>query len=115
MKKFIFMSLLIMLLPLFLNAQDNAGQNIIKNNVNSSILESAYSMQELNANLLDQYGLNNVEFVKLENGKYIPIKEKQVRELEGKDIQDTQISSETILIFAIIGAILVAVLLIRAI
>mgnify|MGYP001300139095 CR=1 FL=1 len=115
MKKFIFMSLLIMLLPLFLNAQDNAGQNIIKNNVNSSILESAYSMQELNAKLLDQYGLNNVEFVKLENGKYIPIKEKQVRELEGKDIQDTQISSETILIFAIIGAILVAVLLIRAI
>lgn len=115
MKKFIFISLLVIFLPLFLNAQDNAGQNIIKNNVNSSILENAYSMQELNANLLDQYGLNNVEFVKLENGKYIPIKEKQVRELEGKDIQDTQISSETILIFAIIGAILVAVLLIRAI
>lgn len=115
MKKFIFMSLLIVLLPLFLNAQDNAGQDIIKNNVNNTILENAYSMQELNAKLLDQYGLNNVEFVKLENGKYIPIKEKQVRELEGKDIQDTQIGSETILIFAIIGAILVAVLLLRAI
>ena len=115
MKKFIFISLLIVFLPLFLNAQDNAGQDIIKNNVNSSVLESAYSMQELNATLLDQYGLNNVKFVKLENGKYIPIKEKQVRELEGKDIQDTQISSETILIFAIIGAILVAVLLLRAI
>ncbi|MFA7361480.1 MAG: hypothetical protein WC139_10635 [Candidatus Kapaibacterium sp.] len=115
MKKFIFISLLVIFLPLFLNAQDNAGQDIIKNNVNSSILENAYSMQELNATLLDQYGLNNVEFVKLENGKYIPIKEKQARELEGKDIQDTQISSETILIFAIIGAILVAVLLIRAI
>lgn len=81
------MSLLIVLLPLFLYAQDNAGQDIIKNNVNNSILEKAYSMQELNAKLLDQYGLNNIEFVNLENGKYIPVKEKQVRELEGKDVQ----------------------------
>ena len=115
MKKFVFISLLIIFLPLFLNAQDNAGQEIIKNNVNNSILESAYSMQELNSKLLDQYGIKNIKFVKLENGKYIPIKENQVKELEGKDIQETQISSDVILIFAIIGAILVAVLIIQAI
>ena len=115
MKKLIFISLLIVFLPLLLNAQDNSGQDIINNKVNNTILESAYSMQELNSKLLDQYGLNNIEFVKLENGKYIPIKEKQARELDGKDLQETQISSEVILIFAIIGAILVAVLIIKAI
>lgn len=115
MKKLVFISLLIVFLPLFLYAQDNAGQDIINSKVNNKILESAYSMQELNSKLLDQYGLNNIEFVKLENGKYIPIKEKQVRELEGKDLQEAQISSEVILIFAIIGAILVAVLIIKAI
>jgi hypothetical protein len=115
MKKLVFISLLVIFLPLFLNAQDNAGQDINKNNVNNSILESAYSMQELNSKLLDQYGVNNIKFVKFENGKYVPIRENQVKELEGKDIQETQISSDVILIFAIIGAILVAVLIIQAI
>jgi len=115
MKKFVFIGLLIIFLPLFINAQDNAGKDIIKSSINNSILESAYSMQELNSKLLDQYGVNNIKFVKFENGKYIPVRENQVKELEGKDIQEAQISSDVILIFAIIGAILVAVLIIQAI
>jgi hypothetical protein len=115
MKKLILMSLLIMFLPMFLSAQDNDGQQTIKDGVNNQILKSAYSMQELNSKLLDAYGMQNVEFVKLEGGKYIPIKEKQVKELEGKDIQETQISSDVILIFAIIGAVLVGLLILRAI
>jgi hypothetical protein len=115
MKKLILMSLLIMFLPMFLSAQDNAAMDNIKSGVNNQILKSAYSMQELNSKLLDAYGMQNVEFVKLEGGKYIPIKEKQVKELEGKDIQETQISSDVIIIFAIIGAVLVGLLILRSI
>jgi hypothetical protein len=115
MKKLIFICLLTIFVPMFLTAQDNTGMDNIKNGVNNQILKSAYSMQELNSKLLDAYGMQNVEFVKLEDGKYIPIKEKQVKELEGKDIQEAQISSDVILIFAIIGAVLVGLLILRSI
>ena len=115
MKKLIFIFILTIFVQLFLNAQDNAGMDNIKSGVNNQILKSAYSMQELNSKLLDAYGMQNIEFVKLENGKYVPIKEKQVKELEGKDIQEAQISSDVILIFAIIGAVLVGLLILRAI
>lgn len=114
MRKLIFILILTIFVPLFLNAQDNTGMDNIKNGVNNQILKSAYSMQELNSKLLDAYGMQNIEFVKLEDGKYVPIKENQVKELEGKNIQEAQISSDVILIFAIIGAVLVGLLILRS-
>jgi hypothetical protein len=65
----VFIGLLIILLPLFLYAQGYPGQEIMKSNINNSVLESDSSMQELNSKLLDQYGVNNIMFVKFENGK----------------------------------------------
>jgi lipopolysaccharide export system protein LptC len=114
MKNLIFVIILTIFLPILLKAQDNVQDNI-KKEVNNYLTKEAYSMQELNTKLLDEYGIKNIEFVKLENGKYIPVKENQVKKFDGKDIEETQISSDVILIFAIIGAVLVGLLILRAI
>jgi lipopolysaccharide export system protein LptC len=114
MKNLIFVIILTIFLPILLKAQDNVQDNI-KKEVNNYLTKEAYSMQELNTKLLDEYGIKNIEFVKLENGKYIPVKENQVKKFDGKDIEETQISSDVILIFAIIGAVLVALLILRSI
>jgi Zn-dependent membrane protease YugP len=104
MKKLIFISVLVFFLPLFLKAQDK-----VKSDMNNYVTMTATSLQELSTNLVDEYGLKNIQFVKLENGNYIPIKTEEV-----KKINQVQFSSDTILIFAIIGAVLVAVILLRA-
>ena len=111
MKKVILISILILFLPLFLSAQDD-----IKKEINNFPDKNTQTLQELNSNLLDQYGINNLKFMKLEDGKYIPVKVNEVKELnEVKGITETMISQEVIIIFAILGAILVAVLIIKAI
>jgi hypothetical protein len=104
MKKVIFTSILILFLPLLLKAQDN-----IKNEFNNYVSKTTSTLQELNSNLVDEYGMKNIKFLKLENGKYIPIKAEEV-----KDISQVQISSDVILIFAIIGAVLVGLLILRS-
>jgi hypothetical protein len=104
MKKLIFVSVLILLLPMFIKAQDN-----IKDEINIYLDKNIHSLQELNAKMVDEYGLNNIQFVKLENGRYIPVKANDV-----KKISEVQVSSDVILVFAIIGAVLVALLLVRA-
>lgn len=114
MKSLIIICMFMLFAPLFLKAQDNVNSDI-KNEVNNYINKSSYQMQELNSTLLNEYGINNIQFVKLENGKYIPVKESEVKKLDGKNINDTQFSSDTIMIFAIIGAVLVALILLRSI
>ena len=109
MKRVIFVSILIIFIPLLLNAQDN-----IKNEINNYLTKTSYTMQELNSKMLDEYGINNVKFVKLENGKYIPIKEIPVKGTEINQNSEVQIDSDVILIFAIIGAVLVGLLVLRA-
>jgi len=110
MKRVIFASILILFIPLFLNAQDKViAQDNIKNEINIYLDKSINSLQELNSNLVDEYGINKIEFVKLENGKYIPVKASEV-----KKITEVQFSSDVIIIFAIIGAVLVALLVLRA-
>ncbi|MCX6163451.1 MAG: hypothetical protein NTU73_01090 [Ignavibacteriae bacterium] len=104
MKRLIFISIFIFFLSQFLNAQDN-----IKNEINIYLDKNINTLQELNSKLVDEYGLNNIQFVKLENGRYIPVKANEV-----KKISEVQVSSDVILVFAIIGAVLVALLLLRA-
>jgi len=105
MKKLIFISILILFMPLFLKSQD-----IVKKEITHYLASTTTTLQELNSNLVDEFGLKNIRFLKLEDGKYIPMKPDEVQK-----ISEVQFSSDTILIFAIIGAILVAVILIRAI
>lgn len=96
-------------LPLFLNAQ-----GIMKKEINNYLDKGIYTMQELKSNLLDEYGIKNIQFVKLENGKYIPVKTETKNISEGQVISENQFSSDTIIIFAIIGAVLVALILLRS-
>ena len=105
MKKLILMSVLILFMPLFLKSQD-----IVKKEITRYLTSTTSTFQELNSNLVDEYGLKNVQFLKLEDGKYIPMKPDEVQK-----ISDVQFSSDTILIFAIIGAVLVALILLRSI
>jgi hypothetical protein len=105
MKKLILMSVLILFMPLFLKSQD-----IVKKEITRYLTSSTSTFQELNSNLVDEYGLKNIQFLKLEDGKYIPMKPDEVQK-----ISDVQFSSDTILIFAIIGAVLVALILLRSI
>jgi hypothetical protein len=92
-------------MPLFLKSQD-----IVKKEITRYLTSTTSTFQELNSNLVDEYGLKNVQFLKLEDGKYIPMKPDEVQK-----ISDVQFSSDTILIFAIIGAVLVALILLRSI
>jgi hypothetical protein len=105
MKKLILMSVLILFMPLFLKSQD-----IVKKEITRYLTSTTSTFQELNSNLVDEYGLKNIQFLKLEDGKYIPMKPDEVQK-----ISDVQFSSDTILIFAIIGAVLVALILLRSI
>jgi len=113
MKKIFLICILTIFLPLFLHAQDNLDTKV-KKEINNYLTKEAYSMQELNSKLLKEYGINNIEFVKLENGNYIPVKEDQIKKLNGTKIEEAQIDSDVILIFAIIGAVLVGLLILRA-
>lgn len=103
MKNVIFAVILVMFLPMFLKAQDNA-----KNEINNFSDKSIYSLQELNSKLVDSYGADT-KFMKLENGQYSPINKVDI-----KKISETQISSDVILVFAIIGAVLVGLILLRS-
>jgi hypothetical protein len=105
MKKLILITVLILFMPLFLKSQD-----IVKKEITRYLTSTTSTFQELNSNLVDEYGLKNVQFLKLEDGKYIPMKPDEVQK-----ISDVQFSSDTILIFAIIGAVLVALILLRSI
>jgi|GEM_PF-5715769 hypothetical protein len=107
MKKFIFISVLVLFVPILLRAQDNVNND--KKDFNTYVTKSIDNVQELSSNLVDEYGLKNIQFVKFENGKYIPIKAEEV-----KKISQVQFSSDVILVFAIIGAVLVALILLRA-
>lgn len=110
MKKVIFVSILILFLPLFLYAQDDINKEI-----NNFPGKNIQTLQELNSNLLDQYGLNNLKFVKLEEGKYIPVSANEVTKANDvKGITETMISQEVIIIFAIIGAIVIGFLILKA-
>ncbi|MBN1633338.1 MAG: hypothetical protein JW917_04145 [Ignavibacteria bacterium] len=110
MKKLMLVSILILFLPLFLNAQDD-----IKKEINNFPDKNTQTLQELNSNLLDQYGINNLKYVKLEEGKYIPVKVNEVKRVNDvKGVMETMLSQDVIIIFAIIGAILVGFLIIKA-
>jgi hypothetical protein len=104
MKRLIFISVLVLFLPLLLKAQTS-----VKDEINVYLDKNIHSLQELNAQLVDEYGLKDIQFVKFENGRYIPLKAEEV-----KNISQVQVSSDVILVFAIIGAVLVALLLLRA-
>jgi hypothetical protein len=104
MKRLILLSVLILFLPLLLKAQTS-----VKDEINVYLDKSINTLQDLNTKLVDEYGLKDIQFVKFENGKYIPVKATEV-----KKITEVQISSDVILIFAIIGAVLVGLILIRA-
>jgi len=111
MKRLIFVGILMLFLPMFINAQ-----GIINKEINNYLAKSTYTMQELNSKLLDQYGVNNIKFVQLENGTYIPVKVNETKDIsDAKIVSETQISSDVIIIFAIIGAVLVALILLRSI
>ena len=110
MKKIIFISILILFLPIFSKAQDNFDN--VKKDVSTYMTKSTNSLQELSSNLVDEYGLKNIQFLKFENGKYIPVKAEEVKKIT--NISEVQISSDVILIFAIIGAVLVGLILLRA-
>jgi len=58
---------------------------------------------------VDEYGIKKLEFVKLENGNYIPVRTNEV-----KKATEVQFSSDVIIIFAIIGAVLVALLVLKS-
>ena len=113
MKRVIFISILFLFLPLILNAQDNIKKEI--NNyaqINNYQDKTVHTLQELNSNLLDEYGINNLKFVKFENGKYIPVRANEVKKIN--DITEAQISDDVILIAAIVGVILVAIIVIKS-
>ncbi len=105
MKKLILISVLILFMPLFLKSQD-----IVKKEIHNYLTSTTTTLQELSSNLVDEYGLKNIQFLKLEEGKYIPMKPDEVQK-----VSDVQISSDVIIIFAIIGAVLVALILLRSI
>ncbi len=90
-------------MPLFLKSQ-----NIVKKEITHYLASTTTTMQELSSNLVDEYGLKNIQFLKLEDGKYIPMKPDEVQK-----ISEVQIDSDVILIFAIIGVVLVVLLLLR--
>ena len=104
MKTVIFAVIFMLFMSLLVKAQDN-----LQNDMTNYVVTNAHSFQELSSKLVDEYGTNHIKFVKLENGKYIPIKANDV-----KSISEAQISSDVILVFAIIGAVLVGLILIRA-
>ena len=124
MKRKIFIAILILFLPMFLYAQDNItqdnktrdnnaqGNNLngnIKKEVNKYLTMKINSLADLNSKLVDEYGLNKLRFLKLENGTYVPL-----TPTEGKDISEIMVSQEVIVIFAIIGAVLIGLILLRA-
>jgi len=104
MKKLIFGVILLLFLPLLVNSQE-----IIKKEVNKNLFSNTQTLQEMSSKLLDLYGLNSIEFVKMENGNYIPLRVDEV-----KKVTEVQISSDVIIIFAIIGAVLVGLILLRS-
>jgi hypothetical protein len=104
MKRLILLSVLFLFLPLLLRAQTS-----VKDEINVYLDKNISTLQDLNSKLVDEYGLKDIQFVKFENGKYIPVKAGEV-----KKITEVQFSSDVILIFAIIGAVLVGLILIRA-
>jgi hypothetical protein len=104
MKTVIFAVIFMLFLSLQSKAQDN-----LQNEMTTYVVKNAHSIQELSTKLVDEYGTNHIKFMKLENGRYIPIQANDV-----KSISETQVSSDVILIFAIIGAVLVGLILLRA-
>jgi hypothetical protein len=105
MKKLILIIVLILFTPLFLKSQD-----IVKKEITKYLTKTEFTLQELNSNLVNEYGLKNIQFLKLENGRYIPMKQDEVQK-----VSDVQISQDVIVIFAIIGAVLVGLIILRAI
>lgn len=111
MKKVMFVMILaLLLIPVALNAQVNqVNQDNIKNEINEYLTNKSYSLQELNTKLVDEYGINNIKFVKLENGKYIPVKAEEV-----KAMSNAPVSPQVVTVFAVIGAVFVALVVLRA-
>lgn len=100
----IFAGILILFLFQGVKAQDN-----LQNEITTYVVTNAHSFQELSTKFVDEYGTKNIKFMKLENGRYIPVKANEV-----KNISENQVSSDVILIFAIIGAVVVALLILRS-
>jgi len=102
MKKIILITLLLFLAQI-LNAQIN-----VKNNFYKYPDKNVFSVQNLNTNVIGEYGLKDLKFMKQQNGKYIPVRFEDI----GKNT-DVQISQDVITIFAIIGGVVVAIILLR--
>jgi hypothetical protein len=104
MKTVILAIFLSLIFSIHSKAQDN-----LQNEMTKYVVSNAHSIQELSTKLVDEYETKHMKFMKLENGRYIPVKANEI-----KSIEKTQVSSDVILIFAIIGAVLVGLLIIRA-
>ena len=104
MRKFITLIILSLFAVTLFAQEYNKNESIIVTSKNKSTIKELYSK------IVNEYGMNNIKFVKLVNGNYVPV--------TSSDIQKTnevQIDQDVITIFAIIGAILVAIIVLRAI
>jgi|WetSurMetagenome_2_1015567.scaffolds.fasta_scaffold92685_4 hypothetical protein len=105
MKKIIFAAIIVLFYTQLVSAQ-----NTVKKENYLVSLKGTHTFEEVYTTLADAYGIKNIQFVELKNGSYIPVRTDEV-----KGINQVQVSMEVITIFAIIGAVLVAILILRAI
>jgi|GEM_PF-3962154 hypothetical protein len=79
----------------------SAQNKITGNNLN---------LKQLSSSLIDEYGLQNLKFMKTKDGRYISLKSEELKKLNEEMYLDT---NTIIIILAIIGAIALVLLIFR--
>jgi len=87
------------------NAQESASTSQQKISIDNNT-----TVQQLSGKIIDQYGLKNLKFMKLENGNYVPLRNDEVKDVYAADALDT---TTIIIILAVIGAIAVILFIFR--
>lgn len=106
MKKIIFMAIIVFLYSQCVNAQNEDGFKIPVKDPNS--------LQEIHSKLLDEFGMKNIQFVKIQDGKYIHVKIEEVKKISDvKGILESDWGSTTywiisgVCLLVIIGCLIV--------
>ncbi len=76
----------------------------------NKITEKNLNLKQLSSSLIDEYGFQNLKFMKMKDGRYITLKSEELKNLNEELYLDT---NTVIIILAIIGAIALVLLIFR--